>query len=80
MPQSDPDKGLSEAQAAQALRVHPKTIARWRRAGLIAHDRSPGGRISYLWGDVLAFRLTLRRPAGAPICSHMSGEEDAPAC
>jgi hypothetical protein len=53
-------------------------MARWRKAGLIAHDRSPGGRITYLWNDVLAFRVTMRRPVNAPICSHMSGEPEEP--
>jgi len=74
----DPEH-LSEPQAAAALRAHPKTLARWRKAGLIAHDRSPGGRISYRWSDVVAFRVSLRVAANAPECSHMSGEPGAAA-
>lgn len=72
---ADPD-GMSEAQAAAGLRCHPKTLARWRKAGLIAHDRTPGGRVRYHWDDVLAFRRSMRIPADAPICSHLSGERD----
>ncbi|WP_368077295.1 MULTISPECIES: helix-turn-helix domain-containing protein [Sphingomonas] len=70
---ADPEV-MTEAQAAAALRVHPKTLARWRRAKLIACDLSPGGRVRYQWGDLLAFRRSMRSPANAPICSHMSGE------
>lgn len=72
----DPER-LSEPQAAAALHAHPKTLARWRKAGLIAYDQSPGGRISYRWEDLLAFRRSLRRPALAPICSGMSGEAES---
>lgn len=75
-PVGDLDR-LSEPQAAAALHAHPKTLARWRRAGVISYDRSPGGRISYRWEDLVAFRRSLHRPADAPICSHMSGESEA---
>ena len=70
---ADPEV-MTEAQAAAALRVHPKTLARWRRARLIACDLSPGGRVRYQWDDLLAFRRSMRSPVDAPICSHMSGE------
>jgi hypothetical protein len=73
----DPDI-LSEAQAAASLRVHPKTLARWRKAKQIDHDRTPGGRISYRWSYLIAFRRRMMIAADAPICSHMSGEDAAP--
>jgi hypothetical protein len=70
---------LTEAQAAAALRIHPKTLARYRKAKRVACDRLPGGRIRYSWPDLIAFRSTWRLSADAPSCSHMSGESEAEA-
>lgn len=75
---ADPET-LTEAQAAAALRVSTKTLARWRQAGHVSFDRTPGGRIRYQWGDLLALRRTMRVSANVLVCSNKSGEADAPA-
>ena len=65
---------LSEPQAAAALRVSAKTLARWRHAGQVSFDRTPGGRIRYAWADLLALRRAMRVSSNVPICPHKSGE------
>lgn len=51
---------VPEKQAAAVLGVSVKTLQRWRRAGLVAHFATPGGRIRYAWSD-LAAAATWRR-------------------
>lgn len=68
---------MTEAQAAAALRVAAKTLARWRIAGRgPGYDRTPGGRIRYRWQDLIAFRQSMRVSSQVPICSNMSGETE----
>lgn len=47
-------KRYTEAQFASAVGFHEKTIAKWRRAGLIQH-RGAGRRVWYLEEDVTHF-------------------------
>jgi len=67
---------LSEPEAAAALRVSAKTLARWRTAGKVSYNRTPGGRIRYTWDDLLALRISMRVSSQVPVCPHMSGESD----
>lgn len=68
---------LSEPQAAAALRVSAKTLKRWRFAGKVAYNRSPGGRIHYTWDDLLQLRRAMKMGLQVLNCPHMSGESDA---
>ncbi len=72
---ADPES-MTEAQAAAALRVSTKTMARWRQAGRVSHDRTPGGRIRYQWADLIDLRRSMRVPADVLKCPHMSGENE----
>ncbi|GAA0471409.1 hypothetical protein GCM10009096_10490 [Parasphingorhabdus litoris] len=38
---------FSEAQAAQRLGVHPRTLRHWRNKQLVPYTKTPGGRIGY---------------------------------
>jgi predicted site-specific integrase-resolvase len=69
---------LSEPEAAAALQIHPKTLARWRKAGEVAHDLTVGGRIRYQFTDLIAPRRKMRVAADAPKRSHMSGGIEPP--
>lgn len=51
---------LSEPQAARILQVSDRTLRRWRAAGRVTFYQSPGGRISYDLGDLVAFRQSMR--------------------
>ena len=71
------DRDLSEGEAAAALQVHPKTLARWRRAREVAHYVTPGGRVRYRFEDLITFRASMRVARvlpNAPKCSDMSGD------
>jgi predicted site-specific integrase-resolvase len=68
---------LTEPQAAAALRVSAKTLARWRQAGRVSYDCTPGGRIRYSWDDIVALRRSMRVSANVPVCANTSGEDDA---
>lgn len=68
---------MSEAQAAAALRVSSKTLARWRQAGRVSFDRTPGGRIRYQWADLIDLRRSMRVSSNVLVRSHMSGEAEA---
>lgn len=67
-------EAMSEAEAAASLRIHPKTLARWRKAGKVSYDRTPGGRVRYQFEYLLALRIGMKVSAHAPLCSHKSGE------
>ncbi|GMV42223.1 MAG: hypothetical protein AMXMBFR64_39390 [Myxococcales bacterium] len=43
---------LTPSEAAARFRVSPRTLARWRVLGLVAHTRTPGGSYRYREGDV----------------------------
>lgn len=62
-----PAELVAEKAAAAVLGVSVKTLQRWRRAGLIAHFATPGGRIRYAWADLVE-AATWRRvePAERP--------------
>ena len=42
-----------EKAAARILAVSPKTLSRWRKAGMVSHYRTPTGRIRYTLDDLL---------------------------
>ncbi len=42
-----------EKAAARILAISPKTLSRWRKAGLVSHFRTPTGRIRYKLDDLL---------------------------
>lgn len=56
--------GMTEAQAARALNVHPTTLRRWRKRGAIGYMLTPGGRVRYSTEDV---RRLLQNMRVAPI-------------
>lgn len=64
----------NEKAAARVIGVHPDTLRRWRRAGLINFYRSRTGRIHYALDDLLAFTRNQKieaaplpdRPAQSP--------------
>lgn len=45
---------FDEKAAARVLGVSPKTLSRWRKAGMVSHYRTPTGRIRYTVDDLLA--------------------------
>jgi excisionase family DNA binding protein len=54
---------LTRAEAAQALGVHPATVARWAATGILPSFRTPSGERRYHRCDVEAL-LNLRGLAG----------------
>lgn len=40
------------AELAETLRVHPKTVTRWAKRGLIRSVRTPGGHVRFYRTDV----------------------------
>ncbi|MCP1470985.1 DNA-binding transcriptional MerR regulator [Sphingobium sp. OAS761] len=50
----------NEASAAAYLGLSPRTLRRYRMAGLIGYHRSPGGRISYTLDQMIDFQLSTR--------------------
>ncbi len=50
---TDPDsKLLTRTEVATALRVHPRTLARWEEKGLIKPLKFSARSIRYRWEDV----------------------------
>jgi excisionase family DNA binding protein len=45
---------LTPTEVATMLRVDPKTVTRWARAGKISSIRTPGGHRRYLESEVQA--------------------------
>ena len=45
---------LTPAEVAAMLRVDPRTVSRWHRAGRIAGFRTPGGQRRFRESDVRA--------------------------
>lgn len=45
---------LRPAEAAEQLRVNPKTLARWAREGLISERRTAGGHRRYSEDEVIS--------------------------
>lgn len=74
------DPLLTEAQVAAHVRVHPRTVRRWRMAGLVTYERTPGGRIRYTLDDLILLQSRMhveREPV--PTCPPMPGERRAAA-
>ncbi len=65
------DPLFTEDQVAAMLRVNPRTLRRWRLAGKVSHERTPGGRIRYRWDDVIELTGTMR--VEREPCPQMSG-------
>src|SRR5215470_3352430 len=54
--QIEPDNRLlTPAEVAAMLRVDPKTVTRWARAGKLSSIRTPGGHRRYIESEVLGF-------------------------
>lgn len=47
---------FDEKAAARILNFNPRTLRRWRKAGLIGHYLTSTGRVRYTADDLLAFR------------------------
>jgi hypothetical protein len=60
----DVDEYLSSAEVAQRLGVSPRTVARWRKAGLASLGGGARG-VRLRWSDVLAWLDRDRRKGGA---------------
>jgi len=52
---------LTTAEVANRLRVHPRTVERWRRTGQGPEFLKLAGRVIYRLQDVLAFELAQLR-------------------
>lgn len=61
----EPAHDYDEKAAARILGVTPKTLSRWRKAGLVGHYRTPTGRIRYRLDDLLAVQRQGRVPKAA---------------
>jgi excisionase family DNA binding protein len=54
--QIEPDNRLlTPAEVAAMLRVDPKTVTRWARAGKLSSIRTPGGHRRYSESEVRGF-------------------------
>ena len=51
---------FSEPEAARILAVHQKTLAGWRRKGVIGFHKTPGGRIFYTADQLANCRSRMR--------------------
>jgi len=59
-----PDTGwLLPAEAAAILKVHPRTVSRWARAGKISVQRTFGGHGRYDEPEIRALASALRAAA-----------------
>lgn len=68
-----------EKAAARVVGVHPRTVRRWRDAGLLAFYRTPTGRIRYKLEDLIA-ATTIERvePANGRACPPLSADAHSP--
>ena len=66
-----------EAAAARILEMTPKTLARYRQRGAIAHYRLPGGRIRYSAEQLTEFVRSTVVPARRVLESPDSSEQRA---
>jgi excisionase family DNA binding protein len=57
---------LTAAQVAERLGVSPKTVARWAKAGRLAHQRTLGGHRRYDPGQVDQLQRELTVPVAQP--------------
>jgi predicted site-specific integrase-resolvase len=64
-----------EKQAARILEVSTKTLARYRKSGLIGHFRLPGGRVRYSTEQLHAFVAATRVASEqVPKCPRLSAQ------
>jgi excisionase family DNA binding protein len=69
----------SEKAAARVLNIHFDTLRRWRKQGRIRHYRSPTGRISYRFDDLMQFATaTPVEPTASPCPSASPGPVHGP--
>jgi excisionase family DNA binding protein len=54
-PASPADRLLTPAEVAVMLRVDPKTVTRWAKAGKLSSIRTPGGHRRYSESEVRGF-------------------------
>lgn len=62
---------FDEKAAARILGVSPKTLSRWRKAGMVSHYRTPTGRIRYTTDDLLALQRAGHVAAERPVSSNV---------
>lgn len=62
---------FDEKAAARILGVSPKTLSRWRKAGMVSHYRTPTGRIRYTTDDLLALQRAGHVAAERPMSSNV---------
>lgn len=61
---------FDEKAAARILCVSPKTLGRWRKAGMVSHYRTPTGRVRYTMDDLLQVQRSGRVTA-APVSANV---------
>lgn len=49
---------LTRSQVATLLSVHPATVSRWAKRGILAHFLTPTGQVRFLRSDVEALMVT----------------------
>ena len=54
---------FDEKAAARILGISPKTLGRWRKAGMVSHYRTPTGRIRYTTDHLLSLQRAGHMPA-----------------
>jgi len=64
MPDSPTTKLLTPTQVAERLRVSPRTVVRWARAGRIPEIRASDRVRRFDWGDVLSALTSTRTQNG----------------
>ena len=68
---------FGEKAAARILDVHPRTLRRMRSRGLVAHYRTPTGRVRYKLEDLIEASRVERVPASGRECPHLSPNAQA---
>ncbi|WP_267380521.1 MULTISPECIES: helix-turn-helix domain-containing protein [unclassified Sphingomonas] len=58
----DQVRDFDEKAAARILSIAPKTLSRWRKAGMVSHYRTPTGRVRYTMDDLIAVQRRGRVP------------------
>lgn len=61
---------FDEKAAARILGVSPKTLSRWRKAGMVSYYRTPTGRIRYTTDDLLKLQRRGHVAAQSPMSSN----------
>ncbi len=71
---------FDEKAAARILGVAPKTLSRWRKAGMVSHYRTPTGRIRYTVDDLLHVQRAGHVAAKRPMSSNVLACPQLGAC